>query len=280
MSRMSLCLSMWSLQELVTAGRMDLSGFLDYCLDNGVAEVELLEFMQEESPAETRAMLASRGIRAGAWSAANNFVQPDSAALREQVDGMKRSIDGAAELGAPILRVFSGDEHPDAKYEDGLKRILEGFAACEPYAREARVVMALENHGVFAGRSAQVNHIISSIASPWLRATLDTANFLFVDEEPLAAARNLATSAAWVHAKDYAPCAPDAEGAWPSLAGRYYEGCALGDGSVDLPGIVRALGAAGYTGGLSIEYEGPNPLFNTKRSIAFLKSILNSPGEV
>jgi sugar phosphate isomerase/epimerase len=239
MSRMDLCLSMWSVQEVVAAGQMDLAGFLDYCVANGVDTVELLEFMQTESPAETRAMLGDRGIRIGAWSAANNFVQADQSAWQAQVDTIKGCIDQAAELGAPVMRVFSGDESAAIPYERSLSMILAGFRACEPYARQAGVVLAIENHGAFVGRSSQINRIVADVGSPFVRATLDTANFLFVDEDPLTAVQNSTASAAWVHAKDYRPCRSEDEGAWPSLSGAYFAGCALGDGCVDLPGIDR-----------------------------------------
>lgn len=274
MSTMQLCLSMWSLQEEVSAGRMDLAGFLAFCSHHHVQTVELLGFLQKETPGQTRRMLADRSMRAGAWSAANNFVQPSPAELRRQIDGLKRCVDEAAEVGAPILRVFSGDEHPAVGYQDGLKMILDAFGACEPHARSAGIVMALENHGVFAGTSGQVNGIIEAIGSPYLRATVDTANFLFVDEDPLSAVRGTARHAAWVHFKDYRPCAADEEGAWPSLAGRHYAGCALGEGCVGLKGIAAVLSAGGYQGCLSIEFEGPQPLDSTVRSIHFVQAIL------
>lgn len=271
---MKLCLSMWSLQEEVSAGRTDLKGFLDTCVRHGVDTVELLEFLQKESPAVTRRMLLERGMKAGAWSAANNFVQAGRAEWLGQIDGLKRCIDGAVELGAPVLRVFSGDENPEVSYDDGLKLILEGFAACVPHAQAAGIVMALENHGVFAGRSDQVNGIIGAVGSPYLRATVDTANFLFVDEDPLEAVRRTAPYAAWVHFKDYRACQPDDPGAWPTLAGRYYAGSALGEGAVPLRAIAPALEAAGYDGCLSIEFEGPDPVASTARSIEFVRRIL------
>lgn len=272
---MRLCLSMWSLQEEVEAGRMDLSGFLDFCAAHGVETVELLEFLQKETPAQTRAMLKDRGIAAGAWSAANNFVQADRAAFLQQVDYLRRCIGQAAELGAPVLRVFSGDEHPAVRYGDGLNSILEGFRACVPEALAAGVTMALENHGVFAGRSGQVNAIVAAVDSPCLRATLDTANFLFVDEDPLRAVQNAVHNAGWVHFKDYRPCAPADAGSWPSVEGRYYAGTALGEGCVPLGEIAGALKDAGYGGCLSIEFEGPDSVAGTVRSIEEVKRILN-----
>jgi sugar phosphate isomerase/epimerase len=60
-----------------------------------------------------------------------------------------------------------------------------------------------------------------------------------------------------VHLKDFRRARPDeTEHVYKALDGLPFTGAVVGQGAVDLPAIVGLLDAAGYTGWLSLEYEG------------------------
>jgi len=163
----------------------------------------------------------------------------------------------ADRLGVRTLRVFSGNAKPGYTFEDGLAWIVEGLAQGAEYAARYHVTLALENHGLMAGRSDQVRQMIDAVGSPSLRANIDTGNFLLVNQNPTEAARDLAPLAALVHLKDFRPARPDeTEHIYKALDGLPFTGAVVGQGAVDLPAIVGLLDAAGYTGWLSLEYEG------------------------
>lgn len=62
--------------------------------------------------------------------------------------------------------------------EQASQWILEAMAECAAFAREHGVVLALENHGLLAGKSSQVAEILASVGSPALKANIDTANWM------------------------------------------------------------------------------------------------------
>jgi sugar phosphate isomerase/epimerase len=157
-----------------------------------------------------------------------------------------------------ILRVFSGSEKDGVSAQEGHAWIVEGLREGATYAEQLGVTLALENHGLFAGRAEQVRAILEEVGSPALRANLDTGNFLLVNQDPVDAVAAPAALAAYVHLKDFRKVRPDEQvrEAYTGLDGSRCVGTVIGAGEVDLRAVLAALRAGGYDGWLSIEYEG------------------------
>ncbi len=261
---MKLSLSMWSLLEPVSAGKMDLMQFIDYAASQPVAGVELLDYFWRDEKSEIPAVkkkIADAGLELAVYSISNDFFQPDASAGQRQLADLKHGVDVALELGVRLMRVFSGSHRKGYSSEQGMEWIIDGLTAGAAYAEQHGVTLALENHGLFAGRSDQVRSIIEQVNSPALRANLDTGNFLLAGQNPLEAAQDLAELVDLVHLKDFGHAAPDQRGeVFRSLDGKTFTGTVLGEGLVELEAIIATLDEAGYRGWLSLEYEGPDPL--------------------
>ncbi len=273
-------LSMYSLVAPVRAGQLDLYGFLDYAARVGAEGVELLDmFWTDESReiAEVKRRCAALGLELPVYSISTNFFQPDAAARAQQLDSLRHGVDVAAQLGAGLLRVFSGDKIPGYSLEQGINWVVDSLGAGADYAASQGITLALENHGHVAGRSEQVRGIIEAVSSPALRANLDTGNFLLVGQNPLQAASALVDLVALVHLKDFTYAAPDETGhVYQGLDGKHYTGSIVGEGLVDLAGIHSVLAGNGYDGWLSLEYEGnAEPLeYAVPRSLAAMRALL------
>ncbi|MCY4019958.1 MAG: sugar phosphate isomerase/epimerase [Chloroflexi bacterium] len=257
---MKLSLSMWSLVSVVKAGQMDLMGFIDFAASQAVAGVELLDVFWSDAEREialVKERMADAGLEMAVYSISNNFICPDEAERRRELDALKRGVDIALALDVNLMRVFSGSYLEDVPQAEGMSWILEGLSAGAAYAERQGVTLALENHGRFAGRSDQVRDIIERVGSPALRVNLDTGNFLPVGQDPLEAARDLADLIALVHLKDLRRATADEPGhvvADPD--GQLLTGSVIGEGLVDLPAMIALLDEIGYRGWLSLEYEG------------------------
>ena len=257
---MKLSLSMYSCVRAVRAGQLDLMGFVDYAATQDVAGVELLDIFWTDAEREipqVKRRIADAGLEVAVFSISNDFIQPEASARAGELADLKRGVDIALELGVDRLRVFSGSAREGVTQEQGNAWILEGLSAGAAYGESRGVTLALENHGRFAGRSDQVRGIIEKIDSPALRVNFDTGNFLPVGQDPVAAARELAELVVLVHLKDIR-YAGDNEPShvFPDPSGRLLTGSVIGDGLVDLPGVMAALREAGYDGWLSLEFEG------------------------
>ena len=269
---MQLCMSMWSFQELLTTGRMDFSGFADYCVTHGITYVELLDFFVEKDLDACLGIMDKKQLIPAVWSICNDFVQPTKELRQKQIEYTIHQIDIASRINAPLMRVFSGDvKESVCSFEEGMASIMECYVPCVAHAARQKVTLCLENHGVFAATSQQVSGLLSVFSSPYMRSNFDMANFLFVDESPLDAAKNLSGQVSLLHVKDYAS-SPEHVG-WPTPGGLWYEGCPLGQGVVPIQQILAILSQGGFDGVASIELESPHPIAAADTSIAYLRNI-------
>lgn len=260
---MKLSISMWSVVAAVRTKRIDLPGFIEFAArqqENGARGVELLDYFWTDRAAEmgkVKRQIADAGLELAVYSIGNDFFQPERGAWERQLADLKTGVEVAAQLEVRTLRVFSGNAKPGYSFDDGFAWIVDGLAAGAHYAESHGVTLALENHGLMAGRSNQVRRVIDAVGSSALRANIDTGNFLLVNQNPTEAAQELAKLAALVHLKDFRRArADETEHIYKALDGTAYTGAVVGQGEVDLAAIIKILGEAGYSGWLSLEYEG------------------------
>ncbi len=257
---MKLSVSMWSVVETVRAGTMTLTSFIEFAAGQQVAGVELLDYFWKDEKTEipqVKQQLADAGLALAVYSIGNDFFQPDAAARAKELDRLKHGVDVANALGVGLMRVFSGSHKDGYTLEQGFGWIVDGLAAGAEYAQAHGVVLALENHGLIAGRSDQVRTLIEQVNSPALRANLDTGNFLLVGQNPIDAVTDIAALVALVHLKDFRLATPeDTVHVYKGLDGTGYTGTVTGEGMVNMPSLIHILRQANYTGWLSLEYEG------------------------
>ena len=279
---MKLSVSMWSVVQTVRDGKLDLPGFIDFAAGQDTEGVELLDYFWTDPQAQIPAIkrqIADAGLTLAVYSIGNDFFQPDPAVRASQVAALKQGVDVANQLEVGLMRVFSGSAKAGYQLEDGLGWILDGLAEGAAYAQAHGVTLALENHGLMAGRSDQVRQIIETVNSPALRANLDTGNFLLVGQNPTDAARDLADLVALVHLKDFRLATEaDTVHVYKGLDGVGYTGTVVNQGQVDLAAIIEILDKAGYQGWLSLEYEGgQDPLtIGVPESLAAARTLLKS----
>lgn len=182
-----------------------------------------------------------------------DFVDPDAAYRRREIEHTRKCIEIAAALGIPCIRLNSGRWNTIRAFDDLMKArgeepILpghtedEGFRWCQeaieqclPKAEECGVVLALENHWGLTRTPEGLLRLVNAINSPWLGALMDTGNFLEAPYEKLAA---IAPKTVFVQAKTYF-----GGGEWYTL-------------DLDYQRVARILADANYTGYVALEMEG------------------------
>ena len=204
------------------------------------------------------------------FSTHQGFLSPDADKRKQNVEHTRRCLELAYELGIPTIRVNTGRWGTSKNFEElmankgieprlpgvtddqGFAWVIESFEKLLPAAEATGVVMGLENHWGLGRDAAGVVRVLDALKSPWLRATLDTGNFL---ENMYEQMETLAPHAVLVQAKTYF-----GGGEWYTL-------------DLDYPRIARILLAAGYTGYVSLEMEGKeHPDEAVPKSIAMLRA--------
>jgi sugar phosphate isomerase/epimerase len=212
---------------------------------------------------------ARHGVSYCCLSIHQDFVDPDPAFLKAQVEHTKKCIEIAYALGIGVVRINSGRWNTIKSFDDlmkarGLEPILPGYTEddgfkwcvdslnqCIPKAEECGVTLAVENHWGLTRSPEGLLRIAKEITSPWVGVMLDTGNFL---EDPYDKLAMVAPKAVYVQAKTYF-----GGGEWYTL-------------NLDYPRIAKILATAGYTGWVALEMEGKeNPDIAVPKSIQLLR---------
>jgi sugar phosphate isomerase/epimerase len=202
---MKLSVSAWCLQEKLFSHEITIFDFINYCHENGVKYVELLDcFLDGDSEIEEMNELLKRlDMEVSSYSVGNDFVLEDSSERKEQVEYLKDSIKIALKLGTKRMRVFSGDKKEGMSFDMAENWIVECFKEVAPLAEDAGITMVVENHGLLAGKSSQVKKIIDRIGSKALKSNADVGNFILVNENSLEAVKYLKDEIGFIHLKDF-----------------------------------------------------------------------------
>lgn len=270
---------MWSVHKLWFNNEWDTVDFIEFASQTPAEGVELLSCFwknKEEEIPRIQEALSRANLPVACFCACNNFGTINSQDWETALKDVKDSIDMAVLFGAKVVRVFSGDQAKDTTFEQAKEQIIKGLKASSQYAEERGIILCLENHGLFAGKSDQVLEVIEKVGSSSLRSTFDTGNFLLVNEDPVDAISKLKGQVSHVHFKDFLKVDPSYEGeTYKALNGDKFKGTIVGDGQVDLTFILSTLKQLDYQGWLTVEFEGEEePKYGSIESLNRLRELL------
>ncbi|MFD0677856.1 MULTISPECIES: S-layer homology domain-containing protein [unclassified Paenibacillus] len=121
------------------------------------------------------------GIAISGTGAQNNFVQPSDEKRAIDMERYKFWIDVAAEMGAPVIRVFAGATPSDAKQlgweKIAKERLVPHLKELAAYGAAKGVQIGLQNHGDFTSTADQIIQIIKWVDHPNIGIIDDTGYF-------------------------------------------------------------------------------------------------------
>jgi sugar phosphate isomerase/epimerase len=162
---------------------MDLFGFVDLAADLGLDAVEPTSYYFPEGVAADYLHRLRRhafllGLDVSGTSVMNDFCNPPGPELDKELAHVRAWIDRAADLGAPTIRVLSGNWIQGTTTEELEARVVRALEALLPHAAERGVTLALENHGGGVTTSAdELLRIVRKVKGPYFGVNLDTGNF-------------------------------------------------------------------------------------------------------
>jgi sugar phosphate isomerase/epimerase len=243
----------------VRGNRPTMEGCIDQAAEMGFDAIEFLENQMTAREKEDASLRLLRrramvnGLPICGMSTHQSFVSPDADFRKRNVARTIASIELAAKLGIPVIRVNTGRwgttgsfttlmrnrgiEPPLEGYtdEDAYPWVVESFKQCLHTAEKRGVVLALENHWGLGRTPEGVLRIVKEVDSPWLKALMDTGNFL---EDPYDKLEKMAPETVFVQAKTYY-----GGGVWYAL-------------DLDYDRIAQMLHRHKYRGFISLEFEG------------------------
>ena len=178
------------------------------------------------------------------------LLEADPADRIRRLDFLRRCVDMAAELGAPLVSIWAGAAHDgataggsDASQEEHWDHLCEGLGALLIHARSSSVQIALEPEpGMFLERPAEFRQLRKRLgaASETLGMTLDVGHLVVTGDLPVEELiAEYSEETTNVHLDD-------------CPRGVHLHGF-FGSGDLDLQAAISALIKTGYTGVASVE---------------------------
>ncbi|MFZ2446874.1 MAG: sugar phosphate isomerase/epimerase family protein [Syntrophobacteraceae bacterium] len=207
--------------------------------------------LTEREIEETRTLLSEHGL---AVSNVNAFmhnadgdtyhpswIENDPAERARRIDYTIRCIDLAHKLGAPHISTEPGGPLEGISRKQGMLRFREGLKAIEDRAGEKGVRVLIEPEpGLLIENSSQFLEIYADLDPRVFGLNFDIGHFFCVGEDPRDLVRELKDCASHFHLEDIAPS-------------RKHHHLQLGDGAVDIPGVLAAIERTGFAGFVTVE---------------------------
>lgn len=258
----------------------DLADAIDIIADLGYAGVALTLDTHHLHPLRSGAAevarvathLARRGLRATVETGARYVLDPrrkheptlvsaDPEGRARRLAFLLRCREIAADLGAEAIAVFSGRADPALPEGEAWAHLAEGVTALlDACGSRGGPPLGFEPEpGMLVAALADWDRLAAAVGER-LRLTLDVGHLRCTEPDPLPEAiARAAPRAVNVHIED--------------IRGNVHEHLAFGEGEIDFPPALRALGDAGYAGLVNVElsrhsHDAPSA---ARRSIEFLR---------
>jgi sugar phosphate isomerase/epimerase len=246
--RLKLSLNAFSFNDLLLAGvggkpgGLSLFDVLDFCAKHDFAAIDPTGYYFPGYPEVPERDFINRfkrralrlGLGVSGTGIRNDFAQPDAAKRAVDVKRAKAWIEVAADLGAPVLRVFAGavPKGYEQKWDEVAAWMLDAIRECVAHGERHGVVVGVQNHGDMLKSADECLKVITAVNSEWCGLIVDTGNMLTAD--PYADIARVAPHAVNWQVKE------SVRGTDPALA-------------ANLPRLYQLIRDSGYRGYVPIE---------------------------
>lgn len=179
-----LSLAAYSYRSLLQGNppKFTLFDFIDDCVKFRLEGTELTSYYFEDPVTDEYLRRLKRhcfrqGIDISGTAIRCDFGVAPGATRDKEIADVKKWIDRAEILGAPVIRIFGGHQPSGQSAEQTHELIVGGINECCQYAGDHGVHLALENHGGPTSTAEGLLAIVKNIESAWFGVNLDTGNF-------------------------------------------------------------------------------------------------------
>lgn len=185
-NRLKTSLNFFSFNDPLTKGAMTLDEALEFCAENGFEGVDITGYYFKGYPTvppddyiyHIKRKVFGLGMEISGTGVRNDFTFTDKNKRQPEVDLVKRWVEVAAKLGAPVIRIFSGTQKPEGSTRLQVTDwMLKDIQTCVDFGKQHGVIIGLQNHNDFLQTAEEINQVIESIHSEWLGLILDTGSY-------------------------------------------------------------------------------------------------------
>lgn len=265
-SKLKISLNSYSFNDPLKNGSITLSTLLDICAINGFDAVDLTGYYFPGYPSvpaddfiyalKKKAFLL--GVDISGTGVRNDFTNPDENKRKEDILLIKKWIEVAEKLGAPVIRIFAGMQIPAGfTWEQVMMWMVKDIKECVAYGKQHGVIVAIQNHNDFIKTADEAQKIIEAVHSDWFGLVLDIGSYRSGDpykqiEQTVKYAVN-----------------------WQLKENMYVNGAEV---KTDLRKVIGIIKASGYRGYVPIETLGAgDPAIKVPQFLAEVRKALEQP---
>jgi sugar phosphate isomerase/epimerase len=265
-SKLKISLNAYSFNDPLRNGSITLSTLLDICATNGFDAVDLTGYYFPGYPAvpadeyiyalKKKAFLL--GVDISGTGVRNDFTNPDENKRKEDILLIKKWIEVAEKLGAPVIRIFAGTQIPARfTWEQVMMWMVKDIKECVAYGKQHGVIVAIQNHNDFIKTAEQAQKIIEAVNSEWFGLVLDIGSYRSGDPyKQIEQTKKYAVN-------------------WQLKEKMYVNGAEV---KTDLNKVIGIIKASGYRGYLPIETLGAgDPAIKVPQFLAEVRKALKQP---
>jgi sugar phosphate isomerase/epimerase len=241
-SHFKFSLAAYSYRDLLQgkSKKLTIEDFIEDCAIFNLDGTELTSYyLSQDGPPQyfrdLKAFAFRRGLDVSGTAIRNDFCFPPGERRDKEIAGVKRWIDYADMMDAPVIRIFSGSAKRGQKTADANRLAISAIEECCDHAGKYGVFLALENHGGLTAEADNMLAIVQGVKSPWFGVNVDTGNFHTAD--PYGDLAEIAPYALNVQVKVKI-----------RAAGKPAE-------PADFKRLAKIMRAAGYRGYIALEFE-------------------------
>ncbi|RJS92154.1 sugar phosphate isomerase/epimerase [Candidatus Bathyarchaeota archaeon] len=233
----------WTLEEIIrNASEMGFDGVEFRGIKDEMDISKLPEFTRDIE--KTKKLLSDHKIAVAGIGVSAKFAVINPEEKKKHFDETRRNLKLAAQLDAPIVRVFGGYLPEGYTREKMVPVLVENLREMADEAEECGVKIALETHDDWTD-SRIVSRIMKEVDHPYVGVLWDMHHpFRFNHEDPKETYTNLSPYIVGVHVKD---SILDENGQMKLVM--------LGDGDVPIKEMLEMLINGGYEGYVTFEWE-------------------------
>ncbi len=243
---------MWSRPD--RKGGMTIEGFLERAYELRLDGVDLhtsaFDDTGDAALRKIRLACQERGLAVSYIGVSNDFGKT-GAALRADIDLVKKWVDTAARMGVPMTRIFAAWLPKGEPEERVWERMIGAIREAADHAAERGVSLGLHNHnhGCVTRTGADVLRILDAVDHPYFTHILDTGQYVGSPGASGANRESPGTERLYRSLEESAPRAVH-------VRAKFYRVDEEEEKWLDYPRILEILKRVGFNGWMSVVYEG------------------------
>ncbi len=185
-SALKTSLNAFSFNDPLTKGSMNMDDMLEFSAEKNLLAVDITAYYfpgYPKVPADdylyhVKRKAFSLGLEISGTGVRNDFTEPDPGKRHESVELVKNWIVAAEKIGAPVIRIFSGNQNPAGQSRDQIFTwMIKEIQECIAFGKAHGVVVAIQNHNDFIKTADDAIQFMKVINSEGFGLILDTGSY-------------------------------------------------------------------------------------------------------